>query len=650
MIQELAGQSLVQRETSPPVPVRGSADRELFLSTLVKNPRLPSPPALALQIVELVSDPNATVQQIAELLTTDPVLCGKLLKTANSVLFSPSQPITSINQTIGVLGFNRLRSLVLSLSLPVMQAKLSIDPGLRRMWKNSVVGAVIARELAMHCKLPQPEDELITGLLRDLGMFLLQQSSPQVYGPVWNGAIHRTGEAQTVFEIETFGISHAEASAALLKHWRLPREIWEPILYHHHPDPATLEPLLAQRAAVLCFASRLANLEEEQTNLEYFENVIALARERFNLDQSQLEAMLATATPMIRALASVMQFDIGECPEFDLILTAGCEELLRLSMDTNHGGARPPELSATFDLENIADSDSGKVNVKSAGNGCLDFLEHLDRSGNQVNGYEILHLLGRGSMGVVYKARDTQLNRFVAIKAMTPEMAGSARARKRFARKAQSAALVRHENVVTIFNVSSLQEIPFIVMEYVPGLSLQDWLDHGKKFALTEIISIGKQIASGLAAAHAISLVHRDVKPANMLWEDGTGRIGITDFGLACTLHDDPHLTAQGALVGTPLYMSPEQAIGQPVGPMSDMFSLGSLLYALCTGHPPFEGESVYAILHGVMERTAPAIRLANPDIPDWLIRLIGILHSKDPVERMSAADVARQFVQHRND
>lgn len=222
MIQKLTGQSLVQRETSPPVHVRGSADRELFLSTLVKNPRWPSPPALALKIVELVSDPNATVQQIAELLTTDPVLCGKLLKTANSVLFSPSQPITSINQTIGVLGFNRLRSLVLSLSLPVMQAKLSIDPGLRRMWKNSVVGAVIARELAMHCKLPQPEDELITGLLRDLGMFLLQQSSPQVYEPVWNGAIHRTGEAQTVFEIETFGVSHAEASAALLKHWRLP--------------------------------------------------------------------------------------------------------------------------------------------------------------------------------------------------------------------------------------------------------------------------------------------------------------------------------------------------------------------------------------------------------------------------------------------
>ena len=195
--------------------------------------------------------------------------------------------------------------------------------------------------------------------------------------------------------------------------------------------------------------------------------------------------------------------------------------------------------------------------------------------------------------------------------------------------------------MVAIHAVAEAGGLPYFVMPYVSGPSLEKRLRQTGPLAVVEVLRIGLQIAAGLAAAHAQGLVHRDIKPANILLDDGAERVTITDFGLARAV-DDASLTHSGVIAGTPPYMSPEQAAGQTVDHRSDLFSLGSVLYAMCTGRPPFRAETTLAVLRRVEECRPRPIREVNPDIPAWLAGIVGKLHAKDPADRFqSAAEVA---------
>ena len=227
-------------------------------------------------------------------------------------------------------------------------------------------------------------------------------------------------------------------------------------------------------------------------------------------------------------------------------------------------------------------------------------------------------VLGRGGFGIVLKAFDPALSRVVAIKVLAPQLAASAAARSRFAREARAAAAVVHENVVAIHAVDSWNGLPYLVMPYIAGRSLQERVDRDGPLAVKEILRIGMQTAQGLAAAHAQGLVHRDVKPSNILLENGVERVKLTDFGLARAV-DDASLTQSGVVAGTPQYMSPEQARGEAVDHRSDLFSLGSVLYFMCTGHPPFRADSTPAVLRRVCDDRPRPLREVNPDVPDWL-------------------------------
>ena len=286
------------------------------------------------------------------------------------------------------------------------------------------------------------------------------------------------------------------------------------------------------------------------------------------------------------------------------------------------------------------DATQGEPQTRDDG---LDFLApaltpgHLGRFGP----YEVTGLLGRGGMGVVLKAFDPALHRVVAVKVLAPQLATSASARKRFLREARAAASVVHEHVVTIHAVDEAGGLPYLVMQYVAGRSLQERIDADGPLGLIEILRIGMQAASGLAAAHAQGLVHRDVKPANILLENGVERVKLTDFGLARAA-DDASLTQSGVVAGTPQYMAPEQARGEPVDHRADLFSLGSVLYAMCTGRPPFRAETTVAVLRRVCDETPRPVREINPEVPEWLAALIAGLHAKDPADRpQTAAEVA---------
>ncbi len=240
---------------------------------------------------------------------------------------------------------------------------------------------------------------------------------------------------------------------------------------------------------------------------------------------------------------------------------------------------------------------------RSAADLPLGFLSPSDKPGQlgRLERYEVLEEIGRGGMGVVLKAFDPTLHRVVAIKVLAPQLATSGVARKRFLREAKAAAAVTHDHIVTIHAVDEANGLPYLVMQYVAGLSLQQRIDKDGPLELADILRIGMQTASGLAAAHGHGIVHRDIKPANILLEEGVQRVKITDFGLARAM-DDASLTQSGFVAGSPLYMAPEQAHGEAMDHRADLFSLGSVLYTMCTGRPPFRAVNTLAVLRRVSE------------------------------------------------
>ncbi|MCA9047029.1 MAG: serine/threonine protein kinase, partial [Planctomycetaceae bacterium] len=182
-----------------------------------------------------------------------------------------------------------------------------------------------------------------------------------------------------------------------------------------------------------------------------------------------------------------------------------------------------------------------------------------------------------------------------------PELAATSPPRKRFLREARTAAAVSHENIVAIHSVEEAP-IPYLVMEYIPGQTLQQRLNEQGPLDLNDILEIGRQIAAGLAAAHAVNLIHRDIKPSNILLTDGPNeRVKISDFGLARAV-DDASLTSSGLIAGTPMYMAPEQARGETLDHRADLFSLGSVLYQMTSGRPPFRAGNTVAVLKRVCD------------------------------------------------
>ena len=266
-------------------------------------------------------------------------------------------------------------------------------------------------------------------------------------------------------------------------------------------------------------------------------------------------------------------------------------------------------------------------------------------------GLQLVQRLGAGGMGTVYLGRDPVLKRLVAIKVLSPDLAEDETARLRFAREAEATAAVGHPNVVSIYQVGALPSgSPYFVMQFIEGSTLADEFSTAEPAANPVVRRIVAEMAGGLAAAHAKGLIHRDVKPANVLIERDTGRTVVVDFGISGILegqisHDpeaSPKLTALGMYVGTPMYMSPEQAAGDPATDRSDVYSLGVVAFELVAGHPPFRGTTAMELITAHLRDTAPSLLEERPDADPELAQLIDSCLSKDPASRPSAADVAR--------
>lgn len=259
--------------------------------------------------------------------------------------------------------------------------------------------------------------------------------------------------------------------------------------------------------------------------------------------------------------------------------------------------------------------------------------------------YRVSAVLGTGGMGVVLAAHDPVLRRAIAIKLVRPEVAHAPRAKERFLREARSAAAVDHPRVVVIYQVGEWNGIPFLVMPLLAGLSLGARLKQEPAIPLCDAVRFVRETADGLAAAHARGVIHRDIKPDNIWLEqaaDGT-HVRLLDFGLA--RGDSEILTEPGRLVGTPFYMAPEQAEGQPVDGRSDLFSLGCVLYELVAGRKAFSGSTLIAVLNALANHHPPRLQEVSPSVPAPLSQLTMRLLEKSPARRpASAADLSAEL------
>jgi serine/threonine protein kinase len=259
----------------------------------------------------------------------------------------------------------------------------------------------------------------------------------------------------------------------------------------------------------------------------------------------------------------------------------------------------------------------------------------------RIGEFRLLRLLGKGGMGAVFLAEDLQLERLCALKLLRPDMARHKNASDRFLREARAAAAVRHENVVTIFQVGRINDVPFLAQEYLEGETLESRIRREGAMPVAEFVRIGRQIAAGLAAAHSKGLLHRDIKPSNIWLAAPRGDVKLLDFGLARAQGSSAsRLTHTGTLIGTPAYMSPEQAAGREIDARSDLFSLGCVLYEMATGKRAFARSNVISTLAALASEEPPEIQTFRSDFIPEVGALITDLLAKDSTKRPKSSDV----------
>jgi serine/threonine protein kinase/regulation of enolase protein 1 (concanavalin A-like superfamily) len=306
------------------------------------------------------------------------------------------------------------------------------------------------------------------------------------------------------------------------------------------------------------------------------------------------------------------------------------------------GGAQDPEETGSYTPAASWPPTATVSGGPSTSHERFDFLGSPRAAGEcgWLAHYRVLRLLGKGGMGLVFLAEDSLLARPVALKVIRPEIADAHGIAQRFTREARATAAIKHDHIVTIYQVGQENGVLFLAMELLTGLSLAQRLDRGQIPSVELVLRIGREIAAGLSAAHRHGLIHRDIKPANVWLEAPSGRVKILDFGMARSVHEDLEITRSGAVMGTPAYMAPEQARGEPVGAASDLFSLGCVIYRLCTCRLPFEGDSVMAVLTALSTSTPRRPRDWRNELPPALDELVSRLLAKDPADRPESAEI----------
>jgi diguanylate cyclase (GGDEF)-like protein len=325
---------------APPPAKWQAADR---LAHIGASPHLPTPPPIALDVIQKASQPDCELTDIARIIAQDAGLCARVLRTVNSALFGLQHPIESIDRALSYLGLKSVRSLVLSLSLPTLRLPTRGDPRLRDWWTASLAGAIAARELAVRLGRHDAEDDMVSALLSDLGVFVLQQMFPAEFAPVVAASPEVLAERQCELEEEHLGLNHAEVSAFILGRWDLPADITEPIRHHHRPAglPAG-QTAVAQRGRLVYLAVRAAQLQiAPNSQPALLREVLRLACDDFGLSEAKFLDFLQPLNRKIDEFAAILQLDVGSLASYPTVVANATVELIQQRCDVDASAADP---------------------------------------------------------------------------------------------------------------------------------------------------------------------------------------------------------------------------------------------------------------------------------------------------------------------
>jgi diguanylate cyclase (GGDEF)-like protein len=325
--------------TQPTLPAPACPDR---LAIIGESPGLPTPPPIALDVIQKASRPDCEMHDIAQIITHDLGLCAQVLRAVNSAMFGLHRPVESIDRALHFLGLKSVRSLVLSLSLPTMRLQTSTDARLRDWWTGSVTGGIVARELAVKLGRRDAEDDMVSALLSDLGVFVLQQVFPAEYGPVVAQSPDVLAYRQCDLEEEHLGLNHADVTAFILRRWRLPDDIIEPIRNHHRPAGAAAQPRpVALRSRLLYLTTRVAQLQiAPNSQPALLREVLQLACDGFGMSESAFLEFLQPLNRKIDEFAAILQLDVGTVANYPTVVANATVELLQLTLESHAEAAR----------------------------------------------------------------------------------------------------------------------------------------------------------------------------------------------------------------------------------------------------------------------------------------------------------------------
>jgi serine/threonine protein kinase len=368
-------------------------------------------------------------------------------------------------------------------------------------------------------------------------------------------------------------------------------------------------------------------------------------------DTPKLEKYLTEVSEERRShlLGELLPFELtsrrnrGEVPAHDAYLSSFPEDatVVNHCFSVSETEGTPQSRQRLIDTRTQAETDfandTGPLPTAAEISGSTTDSELEPGHPKELGNFQIVKKIGEGGMGYVFEAKDNQLNRRVALKVMKREVATNASARKRFLREGRAVASLHDDHIIPIFQVGETDDIPFIAMPLLSGETLDERVKRTGSLSGPELLRVAREIALGLVAAHSNGVIHRDIKPSNLWLEEPHGRIKILDFGLAQMDEESQALTVTGSFIGTPMYMSPEQADGLRLDDRSDLFSFGAVLYFAATGESPFRRSTLTATLHAIGYEEPAIPHTINEGIPETLSGYIMWLLSKSPEDRPSS-------------